>query len=209
MESTAVLDALRQALPGARVEPALSTDMPSLYVDRDDLVRVCSVLKSEPGLQFSFLADVTAADYFPAQPRFEVVYHLVCLGDAFAQPGHPAAPARRLRLKVRVPGDDAHLATVSGVWATAAWPEREVFDLFGIAFDEHPDLRRILMPEDWEGHPLRKDYPVQVRQDAQISSALQLSPEEFAASVRAQRERADEAAQRGAAAGHAGGHGRE
>ena len=206
---TTVFDALRQALPGARVELAPSTDMPTLYADRDDLVRVCTVLKSDAGLQFSFLADVTAADYYPSHPRFEVVYHLVCLGDTFAQTGHPAAPARRLRIKVRVPGDDAHLSTVSGVWATAAWPEREVFDLFGIAFDDHPDLRRILMPEDWEGHPLRKDYPVQVRQDAQISSALQVSPEEFAANVRAERERADDAAQRGAAAGHAGGHGRE
>lgn len=209
IDATAVLDALRRALPDARVEPGPATDMPTLYVDRDDLIRVCTILKSDAAMQFSFLADVTAADYYPAQPRFEVVYHMACLGPAFAQPGHPAAPARRLRLKVRVPGDDAHLSTVSGVWPTAAWPEREVFDLFGIAFDDHPDLRRILMPEDWEGYPLRKDYPVQVRQDTQVSSPLQLSAEEFAANIREQRDRADEAAQRGAAAGHAGGHGRE
>jgi len=209
MDSPDVLDALRHAVPGGRVEPAPATDMPTLYVDRDDLIRVCTVLKADPGLQFSFLADVTAADYYPSQPRFEVVYHLASLGAAFTQPGHPAAPARRLRIKVRVPGDDAHLATASGVWPTAAWPEREVFDLFGIAFDDHPDLRRILMPEDWEGYPLRKDYPVQVRQDTQIASPVQLSPEEFAANIREQRERARDAAQRGAAAGHAGGHGRE
>jgi NADH-quinone oxidoreductase subunit C len=90
--------------------------------------------------------------------------------------------------------------SVTRIWPTASWPEREVFDLLGIVFEEHPDLRRILMPEDWEGYPLRKDYPVQVRRDTQTWSPLQLTPEEFAANVRAQREHAAEIAHGGAPA---------
>jgi NADH-quinone oxidoreductase subunit C len=162
---------------------------------------LCDRLRADPALQFSFLADVTAADFHPAAPRFEVVYHLACLGPSFAMNGHPPAPPRRLRVKVRLTGDDARVPSVSGIWPTATWPEREVFDLFGIAFEDHPDLRRILMPDDWEGFPLRKDYPVQVRRDAQVWSPLQLTPEEFAANVRAERERAAEAAHGGAPAG--------
>jgi NADH-quinone oxidoreductase subunit C len=91
-------------------------------------------------------------------------------------------------MKVRVPGDDAWVPSVVSIYPAAEWPEREVFDLFGIAFEGHPDLRRILMPDDWEGYPLRKDYPVQIRKDTQFWSPIQLSPEEFAENIRAQRE---------------------
>jgi NADH-quinone oxidoreductase subunit C len=209
MAAPPVIGVLREALPGVSLEEAPSVDMPTVYVDRDQLLELCARLRTDPALQFSFLADVTAADYYPATPRFEVVYHLACLGPAFAVDGHPPAPARRLRVKVRLAGDDARVPSVSRIWPTAGWPEREVFDLFGIAFEEHPDLRRILMPEDWEGFPLRKDYPVQVRRDTQIGSPMQLTPEEFAANVRAQRERAAEAAQSGASAGAGRGPARE
>lgn len=194
MTAPTVIADLHEVLPGLSLEEAPAADMPTVYVDRAQLVELCDRLRTHPALQFSFLADVTAADFHPAAPRFEVVYHLACLGDAFALPGHPPAPARRLRVKVRLAGEDARIPTVSRIWPTANWPEREVFDLFGIAFEDHPDLRRILMPEDWEGFPLRKDYPVQVRRDTQAWSPLQLTPEEFAANVRAQRERATEAA---------------
>jgi NADH-quinone oxidoreductase subunit C len=189
VSDTAVIDALRQAVPGVAVEPAASIDMPAIVVDREHLVEICRALRDLPSLQFAFLAEVTAADYLPAEPRFEVVYHLACLGAAFAQPGG-AAPARRLRMKVRLTGGDARLPSVTSVYPTAGWPEREVFDLFGVVFEDHPDLRRILMTDDWEGHPLRKDYPVQIRRETSTWSALQLTPEEFAANIRAARDHA-------------------
>ena len=190
-----VTDALRNAGLSTAVEPASSIDMETLYVDADRLLDVGRVLRDDPSLQFVFLADVTAVDLLPAEPRFELVYHLACLGDAYRATGASAsAPPRRLRLKVRVSGEDARVTSVTSIWPTAGWPEREVFDLFGLSFDGHPDLRRILMPEDWEGSPLRKDSPVQIRKDTQSWSPIQLSPEEFAESIRVQRERADRAA---------------
>jgi NADH:ubiquinone oxidoreductase subunit C len=125
-----------------------------------------------------------------------MVYHLVRL----------SAPAARARVKVGVPGDDPRVASVVSIWPVAGWLEREVFDLFGLLFDGHPDLRRILMPDDWEGHPLRKDYPVQVRKDTASWSPMQLSPEEFAANVRAAQDLARARAGGGGPAG--GGTGR-
>ena len=100
-------------------------------------------------LHFERLSTVTAVDRFPAEPRFEVVYHL-----------HAIAKKQRVRLKVRVTGANPELDSATGVYRSANWYEREVFDLFGIRFLNHPDMTRILMPEDWEGHPLRKDYPI-------------------------------------------------
>jgi len=176
-------------VPGAALERASSVDMPTLYLDRDHLIEVCRVLRDHASLQFAFLAEITAADYLPAEPRFEIVYHLACLGEAFAQPAG-AAPPRRLRLKVRLSGDDARVPTVTSVYPTAGWLEREVFDLFGVVFEDHPDLRRILMTDDWEGYPLRKDYPIQIRKETSSWSAMQMTVEEFASNVQAARERA-------------------
>lgn len=187
-----VLDLVRERVPAGAIEPAPAVDMPTAYVTREHMLAVCQTLRDHPALQFAFLVEITAADYHPAAPRFEIVYHLACLGEAFAQPGGAAVP-RRLRLKVRVPDNDlgeqslpwAH--SLTPLWAAANWLEREVFDLFGVAFTGHPDLRRILTPDDWTGHPLRKDYPVQVRKDAASWSPMQLTVEEFAANVRASR----------------------
>jgi NADH-quinone oxidoreductase subunit C len=111
------------------------------------IVSVCGFLKHDR--KFVRLSTVTAVDRYPAEPRFEVVYHL-----------HSVEPCQRLRLKCRVRGEDPVIESVVSVWRSANWYEREVFDLFGIQFVNHPDLRRILLPDDWEGHPLRKDYPV-------------------------------------------------
>ncbi|GMV22302.1 MAG: NADH-quinone oxidoreductase subunit C [Vicinamibacterales bacterium] len=189
-----VVDLVRQSAPVAVLEPADAIDMPTAYVDREHLVEVCRVLRDHPGLQFSLLAEITACDYLPANPRFEVVYHLACLGEAYAQPGG-AAPPRRLRLKVRVPDGapttDAWVPSLTGLWPAANWLEREVFDMFGIAFTGHPDLRRILMPDDWEGYPQRKDFPLQVRKDPAAWSPLELTPEEFAANIRASQDASD------------------
>ena len=187
-----VLDTLRAAVPDAAYGEGTATDMPTIYVDREHIVDVLSVLRGHPDLQFTFMADVTAVDYWPAEPRFEVVYLLACIGAAYTAAGAAQpAPARRLRVKTRVPGEDARVPTVTSVYPAAGWPEREVFDLFGIVFDDHSDLRRILMPEDWQGYPLRRDYPVQIRKEAQAWQPVQVSAEEFAANVRAQQERAD------------------
>jgi NADH-quinone oxidoreductase subunit C len=192
---TLVAEALRVAAPGATIEPASAADMPTAYVDREHLLDVCRLLRDDPALQFALLADVTAVDYFPAEPRFEVVYHFACLGSAYVTaPGAEPAPARRFRLKVRLSGADASVPTVTGLYPTANWLERELYDLMGLRFEGHPDLRRILMAEDWVGHPLRKDYPVQIRKDTASWEPIQITAEEFAENVRAARAKADKAA---------------
>lgn len=120
----------------------------SLVVAPAKIARVCEFLKSKG---FDRLSSITAVDWYPAEPRFEVVYHL-----------HDLRGNRRLRLKCRL-AEGETIPSVTGVWRGANWYEREVWDLFGIRFDGHPDLRRILLPEDWTDHPLRKDYPVHGR----------------------------------------------
>jgi NADH-quinone oxidoreductase subunit C len=122
----------------------------TLYIDRQFIREVCAVLRADAEEGFNFLSDVTCVDWYPAEPRFEVVYHLLS-----------QARKQRLRLKVRLGSDDPRLDSITSVWPAANFFEREVFDLFGIQFEGHPYLRRIMMPEDWEGHPLRKDYPVE------------------------------------------------
>ena len=192
MDASPIVDVLRKAVPSASIEAVPSIDMATVAVDREHLVEVCGVLRDHPGLQFAFLADVTAVDLLPAEPRFEVIYNMACVGEHFLTAGAAsAAPARRLRLKVRVSGADVRVPTVTGVWAAAGWLEREVYDLMGIVFEEHPDLRRVLMPDDWEGHPLRKDYAVQIRKETTSWAPLQVTAEEFARNVRADHERAD------------------
>jgi NADH-quinone oxidoreductase subunit C len=192
MDATPIADLLRQAVPEATIEPIVAVDMPTIVVDREHLIDAMLVLRDHPALQFALLAEVTTVDVWPAEPRFEMIYHLACVGEHFKTAGaKEAAPARRLRVKTRLAGADARVPTVSGVWAAAGWLEREVFDLFGIVFEEHPDLRRVLMPDDWVGHPLRKDYAVQIRKETSSWAPLQMTPEEFARNVRAGQEQAD------------------
>ncbi len=111
------------------------------------IASICGFLKYDQ--EFIRLSSVTAVDRYPAEPRFEMVYHL-----------HSIQRNERVRLKCRLRGEDPVIESVTSVWRSANWYEREVFDLFGIRFMNHPDLRRIMLPEDWEGHPLRKDSPV-------------------------------------------------
>ncbi|MFB3777963.1 MAG: NADH-quinone oxidoreductase subunit C [Bryobacteraceae bacterium] len=119
----------------------------TLEIQPGKIVAACRQLKE--GQQFERLADLTAVDWHPREPRYEVVYHL-----------HSVSRNQRLRLKCRLAGHAAEIDSVTSVWRSANWHEREVFDLFGIRFHNHPNLHRIMLPEDWEGHPLRKDYPV-------------------------------------------------
>ena len=173
MEVSALIAALQEAIPGAQFEAAPSIDLQAtLYVSRDDVPAVMRALRDREQLAYSFLAELTAADFWPREPRFELIYILVSI-----------ARRDRIRVKVRLNGEDAHVATVSDLWPAANWLEREVWDLFGIAFDGHPDPRRLLMPEDWDGFPLRKDYPVQIVKTPQTAEPLQVTEAEFKANV--------------------------
>lgn len=139
---------LKAKFSGSVLEVAEFRGETTVTVKREDIVPICAFLKKELG--YNFLTDLCGVDYLGKSPRFMVVYHL-----------YNIATKERLRLKVPVPENDARVDTVSVVWATANWHERECWDLMGISFNNHPDLRRILLPADWQGHPLRKDYPLQ------------------------------------------------
>jgi NADH-quinone oxidoreductase subunit C len=118
-----------------------------LVVRREGLVAVASALRAAP-FDYAVLLDLTCVDFLAAENRFEMVYHLFSLSRN-----------RRLRIKVSLPGDTPVVGSLTGLWKNASWLEREVFDMFGVGFIGHPDLRRILMYEGFEGHPLRKSYP--------------------------------------------------
>ncbi len=143
------LTALQSGLPGAVQKLSYWVGDWTIVLDSPRLVEVATHLRDAPGALFNFCSDVTASDW-PARPqRFDVVYSLYSI------------PLRqRVRLKVHASDGEA-VPSVTGVWPSANWLEREVFDLFGIRFAGHPDLRRILMPDDWQGHPQRKDYPLE------------------------------------------------
>lgn len=122
-------------------------------VKKDILLDLCRFLKEDPDLGFNFLVDVCGVDYLPRNPRFEVVYHLYSI------------PKRhRLRIKVRIE-DGESIPSVTSIWKAGDWAEREAYDMFGIVFEGHPNLKRIYMPQDWEGFPLRKDYPLRGYKD--------------------------------------------
>jgi NADH-quinone oxidoreductase subunit C len=175
MDAAAIIATLQPVVPGVSYEVGASVDMATIYVPGEQLVETCLALRDTASLHFNVLIEVTAADYLPRDPRYEVVYHLLS-----------TSTRARLRLKVRV-GAAGSVPTVQQVWRGAAWPEREVWDMFGIVFDGHPDLRRLLMPEDWEGHPQRKDYPVQIRKAAQTYEPLEVSEAEFKANIERDR----------------------
>lgn len=180
-----MVETFEHHLPAGSFEAVPAADgMPTIYVPRERLVETLRALRDAPELRFAFLADITAVDYLPREPRYEVLYLLASLGDSgFGE------TAKRLRVKVRVPGVDPSVPTITGLWKGADWAERELWDLFGIRVDGHPDLRRILMPEDWDGHPMRRDYPVQIKQPVKTYEPLQVSEEEFVANIEASRDR--------------------
>jgi NADH-quinone oxidoreductase subunit C len=143
-EVRATIDA---GVPGAVQDAVTQAGDLTLEVARDRLLEVARFVAGPP-LSFELLSDVTCADWPERPGRFRLAYHLFSLGSG-----------SRLRLRVWA-GEEPEVDSVTGVWATADWHEREVYDMFGVRFRDHPDLARILMPLDWEGHPLRRDYPL-------------------------------------------------
>lgn len=145
-------EVVRAAAADALLDTIVFREEVTLVVDRQAIVAVLGALRTDPRTAMEMLIDVTAIDYLEVgrEPRFDVVYHLFSLSKR-----------ARLRLRAPVPeGEECRIATAVGLWKGAAFMEREVWDMFGIRFDGHPNLRRILMAENWEGHPLRKDFPL-------------------------------------------------
>ena len=178
-----MIELLQQHLSPGSFEAVSSADgMPTIYVPRERLVDTLRTLRDTQELGFRFLADICGVDYLPREPRFEVIYLLANIGDGGEAP-------KRLRLKVRVPGHDARLPTIIQLFEAANWAERELWDFFGIVVEGHPDLRRLLMPEDWDGYPMRKDYPVQIKMPVKTYEPLQVSEEEFLKNIEDSRAR--------------------
>jgi len=136
--------------PDAVTGVKFDRDEMTIYVERSAIREASALLRDDANCPFNLLSDVTAVDWYPAEPRFEVIYHLFSIRNK-----------ERVRLKVKLNGDMTAVDSVTSVWPAANYFEREVFDLFGVRFNGHPYLRRIMMPENWEGYPLRKDYPVE------------------------------------------------
>jgi len=143
------LAALREGFGGAIGEAVEFRGETTAVIAKARIVEVLRFLKDTPDLDYNFLATLTVVDDWPEEPRFEVLYQLYSMQ-------HGA----HFRLKVLTPGSDPVMPTATGVHLNANWHEREMYDMFGITFSGHPDLRRLLMPADWAGHPLRKDYPL-------------------------------------------------
>jgi NADH-quinone oxidoreductase subunit C len=140
---------LQEKFPTSVSEVKTFRDEVNVTVQKKDIFEICKFLYSDPDLQYQMLTDLCGVDFFPESPRFEVVYLLYSM-----------TKQQRLRLKVKV-GNSESVSSVESIWKAADWLEREVYDLFGISFDNHPDLRRILLWDGYEGHPLRKDFPVE------------------------------------------------
>ena len=150
------LDVVREAHPDQPALTALATLATDAKFDRGEITvtvareNIIAACKAVQQAGYNFLEDVTAVDWHPSEPRIQVTYHIL---------SHRLKA--RVRLAVRLNGDDLALESITSVWPSANFYEREVFDLFGVHFSGHPKLTRIMMPLDWEGHPLRKDYPVE------------------------------------------------
>jgi NADH-quinone oxidoreductase subunit C len=158
--SSPLLEELQKRFPGAISQAVVFRNQPSVTLTRESLVAVCEFLKSDEGGEYTLLTDETAVDYPKREKRFDVVYHL-----------YSFKRNDRLRLKLIV-GEGEKVPSVVGLWPTANWLEREVFDMFGVAYEGHPDLKRILLPEGWTGHPLRKDYDILRQDDAWVQTNL-------------------------------------
>jgi len=153
MNTSVTLKKLTDKFPGSIIETHSYRGDDTALVKREDILKICTFLRDDEALLYNFMIDLTAVDYLGKEPRFEVVYHLYSLHHN-----------RRVRIKAGVPESDCSIDSIVPVWICADWFEREVFDMYGITFNGHPELRRILLYEGFEGHPLRKDYPIKKRQ---------------------------------------------
>jgi NADH-quinone oxidoreductase subunit C len=158
--SSPLLDELQERFPGAISEAVTFRAIPSITLAKESLVAMCRFLKSEEGGAFTLLTDQTAVDYPKREKRFDIIYHI-----------YSFKRNDRLRLKVIV-GEGETISSVTEIWLTANWLEREVYDMFGVVYDGHPDLKRILLPDEWTGHPLRKDYDILRQDNAWVKSNL-------------------------------------
>jgi len=149
MAENLTVEKLKEKFPNSILKVISFRGEITIHVLRNDIFEICKYLYSDPDLKYIFLTDLCGVDFFPETPRFEVVYTLCSLDRK-----------ERIRLKIRI-SESESVSSVESIWKAANWLEREVYDLFGIRFENHPDLRRILLWEGFEGHPLRKDYPVE------------------------------------------------
>jgi NADH-quinone oxidoreductase subunit C len=149
MQAFDPVDLARSSLKDAVQDVVVFRGETTIVVEASSIVDACLFFRDTEGLEYNFLSDVSVVDYYPQEPRFAVCYHLYSM-----------VHNRRIRLKVYLPGDNPRVPSITGVYPAANFQEREGYDLMGIIFEGHPYLHRILMPEDWEGHPLRKDYPL-------------------------------------------------
>ncbi len=149
MDNASVLERLRAAFPQGLGESSEAHNDLSVYVEREALLDVAQFLRDDPELRYEFLENLCGVDYLGREPRFEVVYHLTSLVNR-----------HRICLKVGAPEHNPTVPSLTIFWPTANWQERETYDLLGVVFAGHPSLERILMPDEWEGHPLRKDVPL-------------------------------------------------
>jgi NADH-quinone oxidoreductase subunit C len=153
MEANVTLKKLSNRFPDSVVETHSYRGDDTAVVKKEDILQICKFLRDDEELLYNFMMDLTAVDYLGREPRFEVVYHLYSMKYN-----------RRVRIKARVPESDCTIDSIVSLWISADWFEREAFDLYGVIFKGHPELRRILLYEGFEGHPLRKDYPIKKRQ---------------------------------------------
>ena len=153
MDASVTLKKLTERFPGSILETHSHRGDDTAIVKKEDILEICTFLRDDKELLYNFMMDLTAVDYMGKEPRFEVVYHLYSLKYN-----------RRVRIKARVSESECHIDSIVPIWICANWFEREVFDMYGIIFDGHPELRRILLYEGFQGHPLRKDYPLKLRQ---------------------------------------------
>jgi NADH-quinone oxidoreductase subunit C len=150
MEPLEIAQKIKEKFPDEVLDITQFRDQVSVVVKRDRILEICRYLFEDPDIHMNYLSDLCGVDYPGREYRFEVVYNLYSIKHR-----------HRIRLKALIPEDDPSIDSVVPVWKGANWHEREACDMFGIIFNGHPDLRRILMPEDWEGYPLRKDYPLE------------------------------------------------
>ena len=153
MEANVTINKLNTRFSESIVETHSYRGDDTAIVRKEDLLEICTFLRDDKELLYNFMMDLTAVDYLGREPRFEVVYHLYSLTFN-----------RRFRIKTRVSEAECSVDSIVSLWVSADWFEREAYDMYGIIFKGHPELRRILLYEDFQGHPLRKDYPIKKRQ---------------------------------------------